>query len=107
MYETISYTVVCNDLCEVIKGEKFFLDVKRAVQADIMKQASDSKKVSAHSKMVDIPSRVTPSMMMSAQEEDIDMSKMIHYVKSGNKPSLAQIHKIKSRSVYRYLWQFD
>ena len=31
-YETISYTVMCDDLSEVIKGEKFPLDLKRAVQ---------------------------------------------------------------------------
>ena len=32
-YETISYAVVCDDLYEVIKGEKLSLDIKRAVQA--------------------------------------------------------------------------
>ena len=31
-YETISYAVMCDDLSEVIKGEKFPLDLKRAVQ---------------------------------------------------------------------------
>ena len=34
-YETISYTVMCDDLSEVIKGEKLPLDLKRAVQAEI------------------------------------------------------------------------
>ena len=34
-YETISYAVVCDDLSEVIKGEKLPLEIKRAVQADI------------------------------------------------------------------------
>ena len=36
-YETISYTVVYDDLCEVIKGEKLLLDVKRAVQTEVTK----------------------------------------------------------------------
>ena len=45
--------------------------------------------------------------MKDAQEEDIDISKTIAFVKSAKKPKLAQIHKIKSRPVHRYLWQFD
>ena len=41
--------------------------------------------------MVDILSKVTPGMMREAQEEDIDISKTIHYVKFSKKPTLAQI----------------
>ena len=37
-YETISHTVVCDDLCEIIKGEKLPLDIKRAVQTEMTKQ---------------------------------------------------------------------
>ena len=98
-YETISYAVMCDDLSEVIKGEKLPLDLKRAVQAEIDQQAPDSRKINVHSRMVDVLSRVTPSMMKEAQEEDIDISKTICYVKSGKKPMLAQIRKIKSRPV--------
>ena len=61
--------------------------------------------INVHSKMVDVLSRITPSMMKEAQEEDVDISKTIGYVKSGRKPMLAQI--IKSRPVQRHLWQFD
>ena len=75
-YETISYTVMCDDLSEVIKGEKFPLDLKRAVQIEISQQVPDSGKINVHSEMVDILSRVTPSMMKEAQEEDIDISKL-------------------------------
>ena len=57
--------------------------------------------------MVDILSKVTPGMMKEAQEEDVNISKMIHYVKSGKKPMLTQIAKIKSRPVHRYLCQFN
>ena len=35
-YETISYAVMCDDLSEVIKGEKLPLDLKRAVQVEII-----------------------------------------------------------------------
>ena len=57
--------------------------------------------------MVDVLNKVTPGMMKEAQEEDVDISKTICYVKSGKKPTLAQIRKIKSRPVQRYLCQFD
>ena len=106
-YKTILYDVMCDDLSEVIKGEKLPLDLKRAVQIEISQQAPDSGKINAHSEMVDILSRVTPSMMKEAQEEDVDISKTICYVKSGKKPMLAQIRKVKSRHVQRYLHQFD
>ena len=35
-YKTILYTVMCNDLSEVIKGEKLPLELKRAVQTEII-----------------------------------------------------------------------
>ena len=106
-YKTILYTVMCDDLSEVVKGEKLPLDLKRAVQAEISQQAPDSRKINVHIGMVDILSRVTPSMMKEAQEEDVDISKTICYVKSGKKPMLAQIRKVKSRPVQRYLCQFE
>ena len=56
---------------------------------------------------MDVLSRVTLSMMKEAQEEDVYISRTMHYVKSGKKPMLAQIRKIKSRPVQRYLCQFD
>ena len=49
--------------------------------------------------MVDVLSRVTLSMMKEVQKEDVDISKTIHYVKSGKKQTLAQIRKVKSRPV--------
>ena len=106
-YKTISYAVMCDNLSKVIKGEKLPLDLKRAVQTEISQQVPDSGKINVHSEMVDILGRVTLSMMKEAQEEDIDISKTIHYVKSGRKPMLAQIRKVKSRPVCRYLSQFD
>ena len=102
-YKTISYAVICDDLSEVIMGEKLPLELKRAVQVEITQQVPDSEKINAHTKMVDVLSRVTPSMMKEAQEEDVDISKTIHYVKSGRKLTIAQIRKMKSRPVQRYL----
>ena len=106
-YKTILYAVMCNDLCEIVKGEKLPLELKRAVQTEIIQQAPDNRKINMNSEMVGVLSRVTPSMRKEAQEEDIDISKTIHHVKSGKKPMLAQIRKIKSRPVQRYLCQFD
>ena len=98
-YETISYTVICNDLSEIIKGEKLPLEPKKAVQTEISKQALDSEKINVHSRMVDVLCRVTLSMMREAQEEDVDISRTMHYVKSGKKPTMRKIRKIKSRPV--------
>ena len=83
------------------------MELKRAVQTEIIQQTPDREKINVYSKMVDVLSRVTPSMMKEAQEEDVDISKTMCYVKSGRKPTLAQIRKIKSRPVQRYLCQFD
>ena len=106
-YETILYAVMCNDLSEVIKGENLPLELKRAVQAEIIQQVPDNGQIKVHSKMVNVLSKVTPGMIKEAEEEDVDISKTIHYVKSGRKLMLAQIRKIKSRPVQRYLCQFD
>ena len=40
-YKTILYAVMCDDLREVIKGEKLPLDLKRAVQAEIRQQVPE------------------------------------------------------------------
>ena len=73
----------------------------------ITQQVPDIKKINVHCEMVDVQSRVTPNIMKEAQEEDVDIGKTIHYVKSGRKLMLAQIRKIKLRPVRRYLQQFD
>ena len=46
-------------------------------------------------------------MMKEAQEEDVDINRTMCYIKSGRKPTPAQIRKIKSTPVQRYLHQFD
>ena len=106
-YKTVSYAVMCNDLSEIIKGEKLPLELKRAVQTEIIYQAPYSGKINVHSEMVDVLSKVTPGIMKEAQEEDVDITNMICYAKSGKKRMLAQIRKIKSKPVQRYLHQFD
>ena len=45
--------------------------------------------------MLDVLSKVTPGVMKEAQEEEVDISRTICYVKSGRKPMPGQIRKIK------------
>ena len=59
------------------------------------------------STMVDILSKVSTEMMRQVQEEDLEISKVMCYVKLGRKPSLSQIRKLKSKIACRYLQQFD
>ena len=53
--------------------------------------------------MVDVLSKVSPEIMKQAREEDLEISKVMCYVKLGKRPSLAQIRKLKSKIVHRYL----
>ena len=80
--------------CVVTKGEKLPLEIKRAVQEEITKQAPDSEKINVCSKMVDVLSRVTPSVMKEAREGDVDISKMMCYVKSGKKQCSPRYEKL-------------
>ena len=98
-YKTISYTVMCNELSEIIKGEKLPLETQKSSSSRDHSASTRKEKINVHREMVDVLSRVTPSMMKEAQEEDVDISKTMHYVKSGKKPMLAQMTKIKSRPV--------
>ena len=69
--------MMCNDLSEVIKGEKLPLEIKRAVQAEIIQQVPDCGNIKVHSEMVDVLSKVTPGMMKEPQDEDVDISKTV------------------------------
>ena len=57
--------------------------------------------------MMDVLSKVSPEMKRQAQEEDLEIGKARCYVMLARKPSLAQIRKLKSKIVCRYLQQFD
>ena len=62
-YKTILYAVMCNDLSEIIKEEKLPLELKRAVQTEIIQQVPESGKIKVHSEMVYVLSKVTAGMM--------------------------------------------
>ena len=90
-YKIVSYAVVSDDLNRIIMGEKLPLDIKTVIQCEIAKQEQlpEQENIKAHSDMLDFPSKVSPSMMKGAQEEDVNISNTTHYVKSGKKPTLA------------------
>ena len=96
-YKTILYEIVSNNLMDVVKGIKIPIDVKNEIQRSIHeKPGGDNNNIQGINAMVDVLSKVSPEMMRQAQEEDLEISKVMCYVKLARKPSLAQIRKLKS-----------
>ena len=107
-YETISYEVISDDLTELIDGIKIPIELKKEIQRSIHEEPKrESDNIQGTSTMVDVLSKVSPEMMRQAQEEDLEIGKVRCYVMLARKPSLAQIRKLKSKIVCRYLQQFD
>ena len=107
-YETISYEVISDDLTELIDGIKIPIELKKEIQRSIHEEPQrESDNIHSTCAMVDVPSKVSPEMMRQAQEEDLEIGKVRCYVMLARKPSLAQIRKLKSKIVCRYLQQFD
>ena len=74
-------------------GEKLPLEFKRAVQTEITQQAPDNEKINVHGEMLDVLSMVIPCMIKEAQEKDVDIRKMMCYVKCGKKKNNACLDK--------------
>ena len=107
-YETISYEVISDDLTELIDWIKIPIELKKEIQRSIHEEPKrESDNIQGTSAMVDVLSKVSPEMMRQSQEEDPEIGKVRHYVMLTRKPSLAQIRKLKSKTVCRYLQQFD
>ena len=103
-YETISYEVISNDLTELIDGIKIPIELKKEIQRSIHEEPKrESDNIQGTSTMVDVLSKVSPEMMRQAQGEDLEIGKVRHYVMLARKPSLAQIKKLKSKVVHKYL----
>ena len=102
------YEIVSDDLSDVIDGIKIPWELKNEIQRSIHEEPErDNDNIQGIGIMVDVLSKVSPEIMKQAQEEDLEISKVMCYVKLGKRPSLAQIRKLKSKIVHRYLWQFD
>ena len=103
-YETITYEVISDDLTELIHGIKMPIELKNEIQKNIHEEPKrESDNIQGTSTMVNVLSKVSPEMMRQAQEEYLEISKVRCYVMLARKASLAQIRKLKSKIVHRYL----
>ena len=73
-YETISYTMVCKELEEIINGEKFPIECKVAIQNKDNK--STQQKLELHSSVIEVLSKVSPSERKEAQQTDPTISQL-------------------------------
>ena len=102
-YETILYEIVSDDLSDVIDGIKIPIELKNEIQRSIHEKPElDNDNIQGIGMMVDVLSKVSPEMRRQAQEENLEISKVMCYVKLARKPSLAQIRRLKSKIVARY-----
>ena len=93
-YEAISHTVICDDLTSVVKGIELSFNIKQAIQKGSIQSQQNkpgTDKIQAHCEMVDVLGKLSPKMMKQAQGDDVDISKVMHYAKSGKKTIPAQI----------------
>ena len=100
-YETISYAVVCEELEELLDGEKIPWECKVSVQNKEDKTAQQELEV--HTDVIKVLSKGSPLEMIEAQQADPTIGQVVQWVKAGNKPKLSQIRKQKSKKVRKYL----
>ena len=100
-YETILYAIVNDDLTNVINWVKLPIHVKTAIQEESIPDVSKQSKIVKNSEIIDILSKAVPDMMKQALEDYVNVSKS--HVKLRKMPTLAQIRRIKSKTVCRYL----
>ena len=62
-------------------------------------QVSTPSEIEVNSKITDVLDKAIPKMMKGAKEEDINISRVVCYVKVGRKSNLAQIRNMKSETV--------
>ena len=77
-YKTISYEVVSDDLSDVIDCIKIPIELKNEIQRSINEKPERDNNIQGTSTMVDVLSKVSPEMMRQAQEEDLEISKVMH-----------------------------
>ena len=92
-YETISYAIECEELEEIVDGEKIPQECKVAIQGKEDKPAP--QQLELHSSAIEVLSKVSTSEMKEAQQADPTISQVVGWVKAGNKPKLSQIRKEK------------
>ena len=74
-YETISYAMVCEELEEIINGEKLPIECKVAIQNKDNKPAQQEQELL--SSVIDVLSKVSPSEMKEAQQAYSSISQVV------------------------------
>ena len=92
-YETILYAIECEELEEILDGEKIPQECKKAMQDKKDKLAP--KELNLHSSAIEVLSKVSISEMKEAQQADPTICQVVWWVKAGNKPKLSQSRKEK------------
>ena len=92
-YETILYAIECEQLVEILDGEKIPQECKVAIQDKEDKPAQ--QELELHSNVIEVLSKVSPSEMIEAQQANPTISQVVQWVKADNKPKLSQIRKEK------------
>ena len=83
-YETVSFTIVYDDLTSIIKGIKLPLDLKIQIQKESTQNKNEPKRVrSQSSKMIDILEQGVTRYDKAGSGGRYDISKALHYVKIG------------------------
>ena len=92
-YKTSLYAVECEELEEILDGEKIPWECKVAIQDKEDKPAP--QELELHSSAIEVLSKVSTSEMKEAQQADPTINQVVWWVKAGNKPKLSQIRKEK------------
>ena len=109
--EVISYSSVCEavDLC--LNSTKIPKDLKQGVQdvsCVIMEEEDmNEDKIVSSVNAVSTFEHVTPKQMSEEQQKDPTLELVYQLVTAGEKPKRSAIAKIKSKTVQKYLLQFD
>ena len=107
-WQVISYSTVCDMLNYHLGSTKLPRDVKLQVQSIAEElEEINTDPVIAHSSAVNIFPQISPAEMSQQQQKDNQLSLVYSMVQDGNKPSLSQIKRVKSKYVRRLLLQYD
>ena len=104
-YETILYAIECEELGEILDGEKIPQECKVAIQDKEDKPAP--QELELHYSAIDILSKVSTSEMREAQQADATISEVVWWVKAGNNQNYPKLGKKNKKNVRKYLCQFD
>ena len=114
-WETITYETVCQILDYHLGSSKLPCHLKHEVQMNItdVERANQSlglksvNVVDVQLRQVKIFNTIMPKEMAELQKKDNQLSIVYECVTANSKPTLSEIHRIRSKPVHRLLLQFD